>query len=195
MTELTALTGSLSGRQAIDGDGYGGEGYTVLPIMKDEPPATALLIHGLGGTGEEWAFISVAMSFFSLNYVKFIIPSASVRNVTYLRQTVPSWFDITQFGTNATVNRGELLESTRRIYGIIRGEVRNGVLPRRIFVVGFSQGGAVALTSFLRSQWAIGGCVGVATWLPLEDEYPEERSTRIKNRDVLMLHVRDQGSF
>lgn len=177
-------------RQTVDGDGYGGEGYTVLPLLSDEPQATAIIIHGLGGTGQEWGVISLALSFFSLNYVKFIIPSAPVQPVTYLDENMPSWFDISRLTRNsANVDRDQLLSSMDRIHAIIRGEVRSGVEAERIFIIGFSQGGALALTSFLRSRWKIGGCVGVATWLPLHTEYPQARSSKIENKDILMLHV------
>lgn len=181
-------------RQTISGDGYGGEGFTVLPVLRSEVPATAIMLHGLGGSGEEWGFVSLALSFFSLNFVKFIIPTAPSRNVVYLNKTIPSWFDIYSL-RNLThlINTGQLLESKRRIDRIIRGEISAGVSFDRIFIIGFSQGGALALTTFLRGQYNIAGCMGVATWLPLPDDYPEKLSKRIRNRRVLLLHVCNRG--
>lgn len=179
-----------TGRQAVKGDGYGGEGYTVLPLLREEKPATAVVIHGLGGSGEEWGFISLALSFFSLNYVKFIMPSASTQYVTYLNETMPSWFDIRSFNENTSnINRSQMLQSVKRINRIVDGEVQSGVEPGRIFIIGFSQGGALALTSFLRSPRPLAGCIGVATWLPLEREYPDSLSNAIVDKDILMLHV------
>lgn len=184
---------SFSGisRQAVAGDGHGGEGYTVLPVLRNEEPATAILIHGLGGTGEEWGFVSLALSFFSLNFVKFIMPTAPIRPVTYLRKELPSWYDILYIHDfEAKVNRTELLESVSRINLIIRGEISAGVSQRRIFLIGFSQGGGVALTTFLRNQFKLAGCIGVATWLPLDDEYPQELSPAVSNKQILLMHVR-----
>lgn len=182
---------SAASRQAVVGDGYGGQGYTVLPVLREEEPATAILVHGLGGTGEEWGFVSLALSFFSLNYVKFIIPTAPTRSVTYLNQTLPSWYDIFFIGDfRATLNRTQLLASVARIDNIIAGEVSLGVDPRRIFLIGFSQGGGVALTSFLRNPFDLGGCIGVATWLPLDNEYPAQLSTNVSDKQILLMHVR-----
>lgn len=177
-------------RQTVAGDGYGGQGYTVLPVLRDERPATAILVHGLGGTGEEWGFVSLALSFFSLNYVKFIIPTAPTRSVAYLKKTLPSWYDIYSIGDfRAVLNRTQLLESVNRVDSIIEGEVDVGVDPRRIFLIGFSQGGGVALTSFLRNPLNLGGCIGVATWLPLDNEYPAQLSANISDKQILLMHV------
>lgn len=176
-------------RQKVNDDSHGGKGFSVKPVLQDEEPATAILLHGLGGTGEEWGYISLALSLISLNYVKFVIPSAKERRVTYLRSRMPSWFDIHVFDETASVDKDELLESVERVKDIVKGEMKNGVKQERIFIVGFSQGGALALTSFLRSPYKLGGCVGVATWLPLQKEYPASRSSKIRNKDILMMHV------
>lgn len=193
--KVRARTEAVTVRQTVDGDGYGGKGFTVRPLLDETPPCTAIIIHGLGGTGEEWGVLSLGMSVFSLNYVKFIIPSAERRKVTYLEEEIPSWFDIKKIqGTNSEVNEKQLLNSVRRINDIINGEIAAGVPPNRIFVIGFSQGGALALTTFLRSAKPLGGCVGVATWLPLHETYVPsgniEISNAIKGKDILMIHVR-----
>lgn len=195
LTSTHAGIESVTARQTEDGDGYGGKGFTVRPLLDETPLCTAIIIHGLGGTGEEWGVLSLGMSVFSLNYVKFIIPSADPANVTYIDEEIPSWFDIERIqGTNAEVNRPQLMASVRRINGIIEGEVDAGVPADRIFVIGFSQGGALALTTFLRSNRPLGGCVGVATWLPLHEDYVpignDEASDEIKGRDIMMIHVR-----
>lgn len=181
----------LSGRQTVSGDGYGGEGYTVSPLLDEDKPCTAILIHGLGGSGQEWGYLSLGLSFFSLNFVKFIIPSANNASVSYLDRTMPSWFDIRAIRQrSADVNRADLLSSVARIDNIIDGEVRRGVPEKRIFIIGFSQGGALALSIFLRSTRNLGGCIGVATWLPLDSEYGRNFSVQTGKADMLMIHVR-----
>lgn len=189
---LSALTvdNFFPTRQTIAGDGYGGAGYTVLPLLGNEPPATVILVHGLGGTGEEWGFVGLALSFFSLNFVKFVIPTAPRRYVSYLNETLPSWYNIfslTDFASR--INEDQLLESVARVDSIIEGERQRGVAFRRIFVIGFSQGGGVALTTFLRSSRALAGCVAVATWLPLDEDYPKKLSNVIKDKFILFIHV------
>lgn len=178
-------------RQTVAGDGYGGDGFTVLPVLRNEQPATVIMLHGLGGTGEEWGYASLALSFFSLNFVKFIIPTALTQPVTYLNRSLPSWFDIySPLDLTYSINSAQMFQSMARVNRIIQGEISSGVIARRIFLVGFSQGGALALTTFLRSPFGLAGCVGVATWLPLENQYPDKLSNQIQDTELLLMHVR-----
>lgn len=184
----------LLGNGAERGDGYGGEGYVVHPLVRNGINTTAILIHGLGGTGEELGLLSLALSFFSLNSVKFIIPTAPTRKVSILRQRLPSWFDIFSLDERLMfdINETELLQSVTRINDIVNGEKNAGVDSEHIFLIGFSQGGAVALTSFLRSPVPLAGCIGIATWLPLDNEYPAQLSSGseiLNSKQILFLHV------
>lgn len=187
-------------RQTDSGDGYGGAGF-VIHALFDDNPATVIMLHGLGSTGREWAILSLALSIFSLNYVKFIIPTASNASVTYLGNLVmPSWYDISRIsGTVSEVDEEDLLKSIARVNRIIDGEIAAGVEPSRIFLVGFSQGGGLALSAFLRRDTVLGGCVGVATWLPRHEDYEEfggniTVSSAIQNKDVHMVHVCGLGN-
>lgn len=178
-------------RQTVVGDGYGGEGFTILPVLRNEQPATVIMLHGLGGTGEEWAYVSLAMSFFSLNFVKFIIPTAPMQPVFALSRSAPTWFDILPpFNLTYNVNATQLRQSVTRVNQIVSGEISAGVAGRRIFLIGFSEGGAVALTTFLKSPTRLAGCVGIASWLPFENEYPDKLSNRIQDTKLLLMHVR-----
>lgn len=183
-------------RQTESGDGYGGAGFVVHALF-DENPATVVILHGLGSNGREWAILSLGLSIFSLNYVKFIIPTADNASVTYLQgRVMPSWYDVSRIvGTVSEVDEEDLLKSIARVDRIIDGEIAAGVQPWRIFLVGFSQGGGLALSTFLRRDTVLGGCVGVATWLPRHQDYKQfggdiNVSSAIQNRDVHMVHVR-----
>lgn len=192
-------------RQPRQGDGIGGEGYTVLPVLKDEQPATVIILHGMGSTGEAWGFLSLALSFFSLNYVKFIIPTAPLGHVTYLNQQLRSWYDIRTFRQSAAANlsslspaqllnvvdidRPQFQNAVERVNDIIRSEIDRGVNAQRILLLGFSQGGALALHAFLRSPWSLAGVIGVATWIPFIQEYPAAMSAATRNRHMLLMHV------
>ncbi|CAN8069849.1 unnamed protein product [Agarophyton chilense] len=191
-------------RQPSEGDGYGGSGFTVMPVLRNEQPATVIILHGMGATGEAWGFLSLALSFFSLNYVKFIIPTAPLANVTYLDRRLTSWYDIRTFQQSAAadlaslspqqllnivdIDRAQFESSHQRVLSIIDGEVQRGVSPRRIFLIGFSQGGALALHTFLRSTKPLAGAIGVATWVPFIQEYPSAMSAATRNRPMLLMH-------
>lgn len=55
-------------------------------------------------------------------------------------------------------------------------------------IAGFSQGGALALHTSLRSQYTLGGCLALSTWLPLGSHYPDALSTANANLKILQIH-------
>ncbi len=176
-------------RQSLRTDGYGGEGSLIPALATENKPATVIVLHGLGGNGNEWAYLFLPVSLLSLTYVNFILPTAASRPVTYMKASMPSWFDITKLDTNVQLNRTDLKRSVQRVNRIVEGEIRKGISSERIFLMGFSQGGAVALTAFLQSRRILGGCMGVATWLPLRHRYMDRKSDKVKKKKILLLHV------
>jgi len=54
-------------------------------------------------------------------------------------------------------------------------------------LMGFSQGGALALHVALRSSYALGGVVALSTWVPLRDDYPDALSSSMSKVPVLQV--------
>ena len=78
--------------------------------------------------------------------------------------------------------------SAERINRIIQQEIDSGVAPNKIVVAGFSQGGALALHTALRSQHSLGGCIALSTWVPFASEYPTSLSPAAANLKILQVH-------
>ena len=78
--------------------------------------------------------------------------------------------------------------ASARINAIIEKEIANGIEAKNIIIAGFSQGGALALHTALRSEHKLGGCIGLSTWLPLRADYPAALSTASKSLDILQIH-------
>jgi predicted esterase len=134
--------------------------------------------------------LCVAISYFSLNYVKFILPTAPMDYVTYQNITTHSWFNIGNLDSlMSSEDRPSLLNSVARIERIMQGEIESGVPPEHIFILGFSQGGAVGLTTYLRTKLQIGGFIGISTWLPLPQDYPAALSNATTNSVISLQHV------
>ena len=51
-------------------------------------------------------------------------------------------------------------------------EIKNGIPSDRIFIGGFSQGGATALYTALTSSHKFAGVIALSTWLPLHHRFP-----------------------
>lgn len=60
----------------------------------------------------------------------------------------------------------ELAASISRIEDLILSQVHSGIDSRRVFLVGFSQGAALALMTGLSSLHELGGIVSLSGWIP-----------------------------
>jgi predicted esterase len=70
----------------------------------------------------------------------------------------------------------------------VQTELDKGIEPKRIVIAGFSQGGALAFHTALRSLHPIGGCIGLSTWVPFSADFPAALSPQISNLKILQVH-------
>lgn len=98
------------------------------------------------------------------------------------------WSDIFGLDESAPEDAKGFASSADRINRIIQEEVDKGVAPSKIVIAGFSQGGALALHTALRSPHSLGGIVALSTWLPLRADYPEKLSGAASSIPILQIH-------
>jgi lysophospholipase-2 len=138
------------------------------------------MLHGLGGGAEGWwkGFATAvrakrAYSRDNLDAVKWVFPNAPSRPIT-LRHGLaePAWYDMKTIPkydvTKMWHDRKGILESAQHVKEVIQQLVREGIAPQRIVVGGFSQGGAIALTTTLHAAGVpLGGCFALSSYLPM----------------------------
>ena len=80
--------------------------------------------------------------------------------------------DIKQFGFEAGVEEDEagMIATVARIHALMEGEIKAGLKPQRVIVMGFSQGGAMSLLAAITSLWEIGGAASISGWVPLKQK-------------------------
>lgn len=116
-------------------------------------------------------------------------------NVTYRHNNTANthvtagWSDIYGLSEKDKEDRAGFDESAARVNAIIQREIDGGIKPARIIVAGFSQGGAVAFHTALRSTHALGGCVALSTWVPLRADYPAALSEAAKGLKILQVRI------
>ena len=138
-------------------------------ILQPEKAADACVIwlHGLGA--DRYDFLPVAEALQeTLKTTRFVLPQAPTRPVTINGgYAMPSWYDILAMSPARAISREQLEESTQSLTGLIEEQKTLGIEPSRIFLAGFSQGGAVVLhTAFVRWQGALGGVIALSTYAP-----------------------------
>eukprot|EP01025_Chloroclados_australasicus_P014946 TRINITY_DN1707_c0_g2_i1.p2 TRINITY_DN1707_c0_g2~~TRINITY_DN1707_c0_g2_i1.p2 ORF type:complete len:265 (-),score=24.92 TRINITY_DN1707_c0_g2_i1:268-1062(-) len=137
-----------------------------------EHKATMIMLHGLGDTGAGWEEIG-SMFKSKLPHVKFIFPTAPTRPITInMGMRMPGWYDITSLSSiDQQEDRTGIEESSRYVQSLVEEEEKIGIPSDKVVVGGFSQGGAVALSS-LRWNKKIAAVVALSAYLPMRELNP-----------------------
>jgi len=159
-------------------------------ILQPSKPVDACVIwlHGLGA--DRYDFLPVAEALQeSLLTTRFVLPQAPTRAVTINGgYEMPSWYDIKAMSPARSISHEELEVSAQTVITLIEEQRASGIDASRIFLAGFSQGGAVVLHSaFLKWQGPLGGVLALSTYAPtFSDEL--ELSASQQRIPVLCLH-------
>lgn len=136
-----------------------------------QPPLAAdacvIWLHGLGADRFDFEPVAKALQQ-ALPSTRFVLPQAPSRAVTINGgYEMPSWYDILAMSPARAINRDQLEQSAQQVIDLIEAQRDSGIDPERIFLAGFSQGGAVVLhTAFLRWQGQLGGVLALSTYAP-----------------------------
>jgi len=138
-------------------------------ILQPQKPADACVIwlHGLGA--DRYDFLPVAEALQeTLLTTRFVLPQAPTRAVTINGgYAMPSWYDIKAMSPARSISEQELNESADTVVALIEAQKSAGIDASRIFLAGFSQGGAVVFhTAYLKWQGALGGVLALSTYAP-----------------------------
>lgn len=136
-------------------------------VKEPQQPATASIIwmHGLGADGHDFVPVAPAMNIPADLPVRFIFPHAPMREVT-VNGGMPmrAWFDVYRMGGRRDINENDLLEVSDQVADLIAAEEEKGIASQRIFLFGFSQGGAVGYQTALRYPRPLGGLAALSTY-------------------------------
>ncbi|QXQ19799.1 alpha/beta hydrolase [Pseudomonas tolaasii] len=159
-------------------------------ILQPAKPADACVIwlHGLGA--DRYDFLPVAEALQeSLLSTRFVLPQAPTRLVTINGgYEMPSWYDIKAMSPARSISLEELETSAKTVMDLIEDQKRTGIDASRIFLAGFSQGGAVVYhTAFVNWEGPLGGVIALSTYAPtFSDEL--ELSASQQRIPTLCLH-------
>ena len=159
-------------------------------ILQPVKPADACVIwlHGLGA--DRYDFLPVAEALQeSLLSTRFVLPQAPTRPVTINGgYAMPSWYDIKAMSPARAIDRDELEASADHVIELIENERASGIDASRIFLAGFSQGGAVVYhTAFVKWQGPLGGVMALSTYAPTFSEQLQLSASQ-QRIPVLSLH-------
>ena len=155
------------------------------------PQWSVLWLHGLGADGNDFVPILPELVRRDWPPMRFVFPHAPVRPVTINNgMRMRAWYDIVDFDFNSAsrADSAGVEESVAQVEALIEREVARGVPPARIFLAGFSQGGAITLAAGVRRTAPLAGLVGLSTYLPSAQEAGASLVEAARAQPVFMAH-------
>ncbi len=153
------------------------------------PDAAVIWLHGLGADGHDFEPVVDQLALPPDSRIRFIFPHAPHRPVTLNGGYVMrAWYDIHSLERGARQDREGLEEARGLVDALIQRERERGIAASRIVLMGFSQGGAVALHAGLRRDEPVAGIGALSTYLPLHHLLAEERHPNSHDTPIFMAH-------
>ena len=145
------------------------------------PQAAVIWLHGLGADGHDFEPIVPELEL--PKPVRFVFPHAPIRPVTLNQgMRMRAWYDIIQLGGGREDEEG-IRASQKLVEDMIANE-KTG----KVFLAGFSQGGAVVLQTALRHPKRLAGVLALSTYLPIAAKLPGERHEANADLPIFMAH-------
>lgn len=164
-------------------------------IVESLQPADACVIwlHGLGADRSDFEPVARMLQP-QLPSTRFILPQAPTQAVTINGgYAMPSWYDILSISPGKrAINSEQLESSTQQLITLMEHQRDSGISPTRVFLAGFSQGGAVVLhTAFLRWNAALGGVIALSTYAPTFEKITSLNPLQASTATLCMHGVHD----
>ncbi len=136
---------------------------------REKAQACIIWMHGLGAGADDMAGLAKQLPLSTP--VRHVSLNAPIRPVTLNQgMPMPAWYDITGVTLTDREDKAGILASEAAILKAIDAQIAEGLAPEQIFLAGFSQGGAMALFTALRSNLTLGGALILSAYLPLATE-------------------------
>jgi phospholipase/carboxylesterase len=147
------------------------------------PDDAVVWMHGLGADGHDFEPIVPELGLPARPAIRFVFPHAPLRPVTINQgHVMRAWYDIRALAGVRREDEAGVRQSARQIEALVDRERQRGIVPRRLVLAGFSQGGAMALHVALRYPERLAGILALSCFLPLASTLATEASAA--NRDV-----------
>ena len=137
---------------------------TIEYCLGNTPTHAVICMHGLGAGADDLRPLAHTLQ---LPNVRFVFPQAPTIPVTINHgQPMPAWYDVRSmdFASAVRSDHAGVDASCDAIKNLIANEqAQYGIKPEAIFLMGFSQGGSIALEIGLHAENKFAGLIGLST--------------------------------
>lgn len=148
------------------------------------PAFAVILLHGLGADANDFVPLVPELRLAGLPAVRFVFPNAPEIAVTANNGYVMrAWYDILSFqGINRQVDEAGIEASCATVRELIAAQNARGIPTSKIFLAGFSQGGAMTYSAGLTHDESLAGLIVMSGYVPSPGFI--ERRFAAANRDT-----------
>jgi phospholipase/carboxylesterase len=151
--------------------------------------STMIWLHGLGADGNDFVTMIPELNLPADIDVRFIFPNAPIKPVTLNNgYQMRAWYDIYGLSINERIDNEGIAQSVAEIEKIIEKEVARGIPTHRIFLGGFSQGAAIALSTGLCYSKPLAGILGLSGYLPIAKELHQKANAANLRTPIFLAH-------
>lgn len=168
---------------------------TIVKTFGNSTPTHAIIwLHGLGATADDFVPVIPYLSLASELNIRFIFPQAPDRPITVNGGYImPGWYDIKGMDITDKEDLPGITQSRDTLEALIAEQVTQGVSSTHIVLAGFSQGGAVAYYTGIRSSHKLAGILALSTYLPFLRNAEKEHSGVNLDSSILAMHGRSDS--
>jgi len=139
-----------------------------LNYGEGSPTHCIIWLHGLGA---------------SANDFPPIVPELGLSN-----DRMPGWYDIKGVTIDDKQDAVGMAESQQLLEGLVEEQIAKGISSENIILAGFSQGGAVAYFTGVRSKQKFAGLLALSTYLPFDQNTKREQSGANLDTPIFASH-------
>jgi phospholipase/carboxylesterase len=178
-----------------------GLSFDTPPVVVEpagETQAAVLWLHGLGASGDDFPPALPLLQLPPDHGIAFHFPHAPIRPVTLNNgYAMRAWYDLYGLDFSTPPDQKGIHASVAYVHDWLREQETLGLMRERLFIAGFSQGGAIALQAGLAESHLCGGIIALSTYLPLPDEVVASNTPIFLAHglydDVIPLHVAERA--
>jgi len=153
------------------------------------PRHAVIWLHGLGADGHDFEPIVPQLLRPAWPALRFVFPHAPVTPITLNGGLLMrAWYDIAGFDLAQRQDEAGIRASITSVESLIAREVERGVPIANIVLIGFSQGGAIALAAGLRHANELAAIVALSSYLPIAEVTAGERHAANTATPIFMGH-------
>ena len=163
---------------------------TIETTTGAKPAFSVIWLHGLGADGHDFAPIVPELVRKDWPALRFVFPHAPVMPITINNgYAMRAWYDIVSLDfSQPREDAAGVRRAISEVDALVARERDRGVPANRVFLAGFSQGGAVTLVAGLRRAQPFAGLIALSTYLPLAAETAAEATPAGLATPLFMAH-------